>query len=170
MNKNIPIFIGIVILAINAAAYSIADFPGWQTLTAKANDVLVVKCTDTGSDHVTDKNGIEIDLRGLFSSDIEVVSALKGGDGSKIGAVQSEEPLFQNQYYLIFSRDHYNAYQAFESYRIVPLGLYFSTNNLASKTLDQQVRFLLQWRLDRLNRQIKEDEEEKARLEEALRK
>jgi len=59
-------------------------------------------------------------------------------------------------------------YHATEQYRIVPLGTSFPTGLLAGKGFDEQIRALLQYRVDMLKREMEEAQEEKARLEEGL--
>gem|GEM_PF-4146347 len=74
----------------------------------------------------------------------------------------------QGEDYLCFANYHDGFYQANESYRIVPLGLSFTTNGMSNKTLDEQIQMLLQRRLNDLNQQMKKEQEEKKRLEEAF--
>lgn len=61
-------------------------------------------------------------------------------------------------------------YQAFEEYRVVPLGKDFSTNSIAGKPLDEQLQILYKRGIDVSNQEIHKAEEEKARLETAIRK
>jgi hypothetical protein len=114
----------------------------------------------------------------LLASDIDVVSVLKGE--TNWGSVPIPPPAMgsgnlvsqywprQNEYYLVFAIFHDGEYQATEPYRVVPLGIRFSTNLLAGKSLDQQIKFCLQWRLDNLNRDLGQMQEEKKRLESGL--
>jgi uncharacterized protein YlxW (UPF0749 family) len=57
-----------------------------------------------------------------------------------------------------------------ESYRVVPLGLNFTTNMIRGKNLDEKTQSLLQRRLNDLNRQMQSEQEEKQRLEEEIKK
>jgi hypothetical protein len=68
------------------------------------------------------------------------------------------------------SNEHYRAYNATETYRVVPLGRYFLTNGLTGKTLDEQIQFVLRHRLEELKRELKDGAEEEKRLEETLKK
>ena len=61
-------------------------------------------------------------------------------------------------------------YYAVEKYRVIPLGAYLPPDLLTGKTLDENIQILFQRRLDNLNREMKEEQEEKQRLEEGLKK
>jgi len=74
----------------------------------------------------------------------------------------------QGEHYLIFSHFSDGRYQAAEKYRVVPLGLSCSTNALVDKPVREQIKILLQRRLDNLNREVQEQQEEKQRLEAEL--
>jgi hypothetical protein len=104
----------------------------------------------------------------VVPSSIEIVSVLKGETNGAANYLRSQFLPRQGEYYLIFANFFAGTYQAFEPYRVVPLGLEFSINSIAGKTLDEQVRMLLERRLIALTEQIKNEEEEKQRLEEGL--
>lgn len=57
-----------------------------------------------------------------------------------------------------------------EDYRIVAIGHSFNANDLTGKSPDDQIRLLLQRRLDNLNAQMAKEQEEKRRLEQGLKK
>ena len=80
----------------------------------------------------------------------------------------------QEERFLMFatyqSNQLYRAYNATETYRIAPLGRYFPTNELAGKSLDEQIRLMLRRRLEDLSRELKRGAEEKNRLEEGLKR
>ena len=80
----------------------------------------------------------------------------------------------QGDRFLMFStyqsNDLYRAYNATETYRVVPLGGYFPGDELKGKTLEEQIRLLLQHRLEDLTRELQQGAVEKKRLEEALKK
>jgi hypothetical protein len=69
---------------------------------------------------------------------------------------------------LVFGYYDSGVYQAFEEYRVIPLGVDFSTNSIAGKPLDEQLQILFQHAADNLNREIQKDEEEKQRIEAGL--
>lgn len=68
------------------------------------------------------------------------------------------------------SNGFYQAYNATETYRIVPLGHYFQTNGLTGKSLKEQIQLVLRSRLEELNRELERGAKEKNRLEEGLKK
>lgn len=160
-----------------AIAQVIHSFPGWDNLIENSPDIIVVRCSQTPDfykDHGDGPTGA------LYNSKIEIISVLKGATNSGPEALKMPElgsgclsSMYvprQGEYYLIFSIFNYDKFQASENYRIVPLGLNYSMKNLGDKSLNQQINFLLQWRLDRLNLQMQQDQAEKDRLEQALQK
>lgn len=105
---------------------------------------------------------------------IEILTALKGTNCSGSVRLDSEQWLNQEEDYLIFGNCEKGTYRAIEDFRVVPLGreLYAGqlTNAIAGKSLDEQLQILFKRALDHLDRQIKKEQEEKQRLETAIRK
>ena len=98
-------------------------------------------------------------------STIEVVSVLKGTNNVASARLLTDHDLQKGENYLVFGNFDGEIYQAYEEYRVIPLGSNFHTNSIAGKSLDQQLHILLQHRLDNLNRQMQKELEEKQRLE-----
>jgi hypothetical protein len=107
---------------------------------------------------------------GLINTRIEPVIAIKGVMRPGASNLKSGFLPAQGDYYLIFSEYRDGRYQAGEHYRIVPLGASFSTNSIVGKPSNEQILILLQRRLNDLNRQMKQEQEEKERLEQAFQK
>jgi hypothetical protein len=111
---------------------------------------------------------------GLTWSDIEVMTILKGNSKPGTARMVSQYAPRQGERFLMFStyqsNEHYRAYNAAETYRVVPLGRYFITNGLMGKSLDEQIQFVLRHRLEELSRELKDGAEEKKRLEEGIKK
>lgn len=167
--KKMALIIGTAILLSGSVfAYTTFEFPGWLSLEQKSHDIILVKCAATPDPYTAGKGGAELDMRGLINSELEIISVLKGATNSGSVKLTSEFWPKQGEFYLVFASYHDGFYQAFEPYRIVPLGTHFLTNNLAGKGLDEQIRMLLQMRLNELNRQMAAEQVEKTRLEEAL--
>ena len=164
--------IGLVATCFVATAFlTTLSFPGWGALTQSSPDIIIARCTMTPDPLNEKTNGIGIDIvDGLINSDIEVISVLKGATNTGPARLYSQYWPRQSEYYLIFADYHDGYYQACEAYRIMPLGVYFYTNSIAGKPLDKQLQILFKHRLDDLNRQMKDEQEEKQRLEEALTK
>lgn len=152
-------------------------FSSWDFLTETSPDIVIARCSRTPDpyrDHGSGPTG------SLFDTDIEVVSILKSAtnwgtevlDAPPKGSSRLSSAFYprQGEYYLIFSVFYDHEYQANESYRVVPLGLTINTNALTGKTLEEQIMMLLQKRLNSLNLEIKQGQEEKERLEQAFRK
>jgi hypothetical protein len=181
MKAKIILKLTVFLVATSALAVVTMPFPGWEQLTKKSPDIIIARCEKTPELFEVQDNGVVREtVGGLIESDIKVISVLKGETHQ--GAMPLEQPRLgsarlsswyrprQSEYYLIFSICYSGEYQAFEKYKMIPLGLDFSTNVLSGKTLDEQIQTLLQKRLDDLNRQMKVEQEEKARLESAFKK
>jgi hypothetical protein len=161
--------IAILMTACVALPVAIQPFRGWDSLIEHSPDIIVARCSQTPDPHPVDKNGGEIYFKdSVVPSRIDVVLVLKGETKVAASCLDSWVLPRQGEYYLIFGHYHDSFYQAVEPYRIVPLGLDFSTNSIAGKTLDEQVRGLLERRLNALTEQIKNEQEEKQRLEDGL--
>ena len=153
-----------------AAAFLTMPFPGWDILTQKSQDIIIARCSSTPAQLNVKTNGIWIDQDGLIESEIQVVSVLKGATTSNPARLSSQYWPRAGEHYLIFAHYHDGFYQALETYRIIPLGAYFSTNTIAGKPLTQQLQILFKRRIRELSREIQRDEAEKQRLNEGLQK
>jgi hypothetical protein len=149
-------------------AYVTFPFSGWPWLEQKSHDILIARCRVTPDPYAVGKDGAEHNMRGLINSEIQIVSVLKGTTNTGTARLTSEYWPRQGDYYLVFATFNFGFYQAVEKYRIVPLGPRFMTNILSGKSLELQVRTLLQYRLNMLSREMQQAQEEKKRLEEGL--
>ncbi len=172
MNRKALILLNLVVLAAvsTTVAYIVQPFPGWNVLTDTSSGIIIARCSKTPDPYNVTYKGMLVDPDDLIDSEIEVVSVLKGDTKPGSGHLRSEYWPRQGEYYAVFSLNQADIYQASESYRIVPLGIRFPTNMLAGRTLNEQIRALLQYRLDQLNRDVEKAQDEKKRLEEGLRK
>jgi len=150
----------------SALAVGIAPFTSWDDISRKSPDIIIARCTLTTPDGPIGN--------GMIWSDIEVLSVLKGETKPGVARMVSQYAPRQGERFLMFStyqsNDLYRAYNATETYRVVPLGRYFVTDELTGKALDEQVKLLLQHRLEEVTRELQQGTEEKKRLEEALKR
>ena len=157
---------GLLVVASGAFAVVIIPFTSWEDISRKSPDIIIGRCTITTPDGPVGN--------GMIWSDIEVLSVLKGDTKPGAARMVSQHAPRQGERFLMFSTyqsNHlYRAYNATETYRVVPLGRYFLTNGLTGKSLDEQIEFVLRHRLEELSRELKNGAEEKKRLEEALKK
>ena len=159
---------GIVLLVAvsTAAAVIILPFTSWDDLTKKSPDIIIARCVTTPNPTVVDD--------GMIWSDIEVLAVLKGDAKPEAARMVSQYWPHQHERFLMFatyqSNQLYRAYNATETYRVVPLGRYFPTNELAGKSLDEQIQWVLRRRLEDVNRELEKDAEEKSRLEKGLKR
>jgi hypothetical protein len=154
-------------MAFTAAALGVILLPfnGWKDLAEKSPDIVIVQCTTNPAPGPI--------MDGMIWSDIEVISVLKGEGRTGLSRMVSQYRPHAGERFLLFggyqSNELYQAYNATESYRVIPLAFYFSTNALAGKTLDQQIRLIVEHRLEVVKQELKERNEEKARLESFVR-
>ena len=158
-------------MAVAVLAVPTQVFKSFRELTQESPIIIIVHCVETPNMTAVENNGVLKEASyGSIKSDVDITSVLKGLARPEKSILISECALRQGEYYLVFGNP-FNAYcQAVEQYRIIPLGLDFSTNMIAGKTLDEQIQVLLQRRLSNLNRQMKDEQEEKQRLQEGLNK
>ncbi len=161
MKAKLFILVAVLISAPVFAVLIVYSFPGWDWLKETSPDIIIARCSKAPLQYDTDFEP---------NSNIDVEWVLKGTNGLRSSILRSFYLPRQGEHYLIFSTYHNGSYQAIEEYRIVPLGVRFSTNAIAGKPLDEQLQVLFKQALDNLNREIQKDQEEKQRLETALKK
>jgi hypothetical protein len=158
--------VGLLAVAGSAFAVFLSPFTSWDDISKKSPDIIIGRCTLTAPDGPVGN--------GMIWSDIEVLSVLKGDTKPGAERMVSQHAPRQGERFLMFSTyqsNHlYRAYNATETYRVVPLGRYFLTSELTGKPLDEQIQFVLRHRLEELSHELKQGEVEKKRLEEALKK
>jgi hypothetical protein len=111
---------------------------------------------------------------GIISSEIEVLSVLKGHTKPGIARLASQYWPYRGQYFLLYANHvddpPYNKFVAIEAYRVIPLGHHFWTNALAGMTPEKQVQYMLNQRLKDLRGEISDDSNEISRLESGLKR
>ncbi len=146
-------------------AVKLSPFSGGDEVKDRSPNIIIARYLKT-VENPSEEN------RGLIYLDIEITSVLKGstnlGPAHLRSSYQSSPELNEGEQYLVFSISHDRLYDAIEPYRIVPLGKDVPPNLIANKTLDGQIQALFQYRLDQLNRQMKDEQEEKERLKQGL--
>jgi hypothetical protein len=152
-----------------AVAVFTSRFSNWDSLKRTSPDIIIARCTKTPNAFEVEGNVTRIgNPHGLWQAEIEVVCALAGRTNLGPAHLTSFYRPRQGEEYLVFAKYEEGFYYAIERYRIVPLGMSFPTNMLAGKSFDDQVRALLQYRVDMLNAEMQQAQEEKKRLEEGL--
>ena len=155
--------IGVLVAISTAMAVMISPFTSWDDLTRKSPDIIIARCTTTPEPMVI--------ADGMIRSDIEVMSVLKGDTKQGTARIVSQYWPRQGERFLMFATDQSNQlYNATETYRIVPLSRDFLANDLAGKSLDEQIQLVLRRRLEDVNRELEKDAEEKSRLEKGLKR
>lgn len=147
------------------------NFKTWEHMTEYSADIVIARCVQT-PEISTPGNTPNLVVRtdDVIESNAEIITVLKGKTKLGLSRLASWYSTHQGEYYLVFANYRDGFYQAIENYRVIPIGTQFSTNDLTGKTLDNQIRMLLKLRLDNLNKQIREEQAEKKRLEEAFKK
>ncbi len=154
------------LLTVSVMARIIAPFHDWGSLIKASPNIIVVHCgnpTPPDPDVIV-MNGTKSD------SQIQIVSVLKGTNDLNSARLQTDHGLRQGENYLVFGYFEGGICKAYEEYRVVSLGVRFSTNSITGKSFDEQIQILFQQAVNHLNREIQSDEAEKQRLEEGLKK
>ena len=158
---NAKVLILVSALAAGAVfAMVMLPFQGWPRLRECSADIVVARCMKTALPVTIVDDVVE--------SEIQVVMVLKGTNRVDTSTLLSERWLRQGEHYLVFGNFQNGSYRAIQEYRVVPLGVWFSTNSISGKPLDEQIQILLKKRLWQLNRELEQGREEKKRLEEGL--
>lgn len=169
MKKKILLF-GLLLITFSVTAYVTISFPGWNSLKDRSSDILVVHCVNVRDPYNTRENGHLLEFRGLTESDFEIVSVLKGTKNSGVVRIRSEYWPKQGYYYLLFKDYNDGQYAGLEGYRVVPLGSPFSTNSIAGKPLNDQLQILFKRARGQLNEEIREEQDQKNLIDEAIQK
>lgn len=144
----------------------VVPFQGWGRLKDSSPYIIVVQC---GRPTAPTPN--ESIIGGTKSdAEINVVAFLKGTNSLNFARLQTDRQLWQGEYYLVFGYYEGGIYKAYEEYRAIHLGSDFTTNLISGKSLDEQLQILFKHSLFNLNRQMKQEQEEKQRLEEGIKK
>ena len=141
-------------------------FLGWDRLEEWSTDIIIANCGKPTSS----KPGVFVSGATASDSAIELIVVLKGTNNMSPSRLLTDHKLWQGENYLIFGHYDGGIYQAFEEYRVIPLGVDFSTNSITGKPLDEQLQILFKQRIENLNREIENDKAEKQRLVEGLKK
>jgi hypothetical protein len=103
-------------VAVGAMAVPILPFTSWDDISEKSPDIVIARCTVTAPDGPVGD--------GMVWSDIEVLSVLKGDTKPGVARMVSQHCPRQGERFLMFSTyqsNHlYRAYNATETYRVVP--------------------------------------------------
>jgi hypothetical protein len=164
-------FIVSVLLSVPFTMFAIMlrNFPGYDWLREHSSDVVLAHCVSNPPTSL--HYGSEPDLN-TFS--LETIAVLKGTNFLKSFSLVTMQWLNQGDDYLIFGNLENGACRAIEKYRVIPegreLGLGILTNSIARKSPDEQLQVLYERAIFSLDRQIKEEQEAKARLETAIKK
>src|ERR1035438_7067219 len=113
--------VGLLAVASSAFAVFILPFTSWNDLSIKSPVIIIARCTTTPEPTIISD--------GMIWSDIEVMSVLKGDTKPGMARMVSQYGPRQGERFLMFStyqsNELYRAYNATETYRVVPLGRYF---------------------------------------------
>jgi hypothetical protein len=170
MKKTLTVSLAMLV-ACAAMAYLKNIFSSYDWLNEHSPDIIVVRCTANPPPPDPRIHTITSDIN-TYST--EVFAPLKGTNVSGSFRLESEQWLNQQEDYLVFGKCENGTCRAIEDFRVVPLGreLYVGqlTNAIAGKSPDEQLQILFKRAIDHLGRQIKKEQEEKQRLETAIRK
>ena len=159
--KSKFICLAILLAATGVVARIIVPFRGWDNLESSSEVIAVVRCGKP----IGPVPGVFVDNAPNSISEIEVIAFLKGTNGAVTGRLETDRYLHQGMDYLVFAYLRNGVYRAFESYKAIPIGDHFPTNSVSGKPLHEQIKILSEDALFHLNREIQQDEEQKAQLD-----
>jgi hypothetical protein len=152
----------ILLIACSIYARILETFDSWDKIIRDSPSILVVRCGKPTPPYPI-INGPRSD------SGIDVQYRLKGtNDASRLWT--DRDSLHQGENYLVFGYINNEICVALGEFKVVPLGSEFSTNWIAGKSLDEQIQELFKRALDHLDREIKQDQDQKAQLESGIKK
>ena len=164
MNPKLKLTI-LALLAVCATASAVLIFPftSWDDLTQHSPDIVIARCTATPNPQMIGD--------GMIGAEIEVITVLKGDTKPGPAKMVSQYWPHQGEQFLMFStyqiNEHYRAYNATETYRVIPMDRYFESSKLNDKPLPEQVRLILSHRLEAVRKELERATEEKKRLEQS---
>jgi hypothetical protein len=164
----------LIFLTFSLIGFPVVTFPGWKQLTKTSPHIfLAISKGIPWRIKYTNGYAITNPSRGILHSDIEIALTLKG-DNPRPGSIADVKSTYwpsQDETYLIFaSYFEGNSYQALDDYCFVPLGHNFSTNIVIGRTLDEQIRAILEYRYNMLSNEMNRAQTEKQRLEDFLKR
>ena len=159
--KTKLIVIVLMLMVVSVVARFSARFLGWDRVEAISPDIIVA---DTG--HPTPPTpGIVVVNGARFNFDITVLSVLKGTNNVVHARLQTEHELQPLHIYLVFGFYSDGIYDAYEEYRVIPLGDTYRSEMIAGKPLDEQLQILFKLGVDTVNQEIAEKQAERDRIQ-----
>jgi hypothetical protein len=154
--------IALILIATGSLCARILNpFINWDSLIEDSSNIIIARCTATPQFSGVMFHAVE--------SDIEVISVLKGNSPPGASHMQSWYLPHQGERFLIFARFYDNSnYIASETYQIVPLNRDFNTNDLAGKTMNEQIQLIFRSRLKDIDEELARDNAEKQRIQSGL--
>lgn len=142
------------------------NFMGWDRLKTESPEIIIAgpKEPTPPEAGVVFENGPDFD----FS--ITVLSVLKGTNGMRHARLLSDHELRPRDAYLVFGKYENGIYKANGEFSVVPLGRRYKREMISGKTLDDQIRVLIQLAIDNLDSEMASKQVEKARLETIFKK
>jgi hypothetical protein len=162
--KTKLVFTIVILMTAVTMARQIPPFQGWERLKEMSSCIVIARCGMPIPQSGPVMNGPNSDYS------IEVISVIKGANGTNAARLWTDHGLERGENYLIFGNYDSGIYQAFETYRVIPLGKDFSKSLIAQKSSDDQLQVLFKLRIAHLDQEIQNAEAERQRLEEGLEK
>ena len=150
------------IAAISIIARIIPPFQSWKHLEKWSSSIIVV----VAGHPIPPPQGVEILDAPKSDFSITVRSVLMGTNNVPNARLETDHELKTGQAYLVFSHDFDSGtYNAWEDYRVLPLGFKFSPDLIQGRPLDEQLQILFQLAVDNLNEEIAKTQAERDRIQ-----
>jgi hypothetical protein len=157
------------LMAFSAFGVLLNLFTDYDFVREHSSDIIVVRCI---TNPLTQFNSSPTDPD-INAFPVAILANIRGTNFSGSASLISKHWLNVNDYYLIFGQRVNDKCQALEDFRVIPLGRDVNsageiTNSIAGKPEDEQLQILFKRGLDHASRQIQEQQDEKQRLEGAV--
>src|ERR1700744_1445845 len=116
--KRMFVLLTIFLMALGVAARVGGRFHGWGDLADNSPYIAVARCGNP----TVPNSFVQISPPAKFDSEVQIVLVLKGTNVVKPTRLLSDHDLYPGKNYLVFGYCNDGVYQAYEDYRVVPLG------------------------------------------------
>jgi|SRR5581483_2866095 len=156
----------LVFVVAGAVARLSSPFQGWDRLERDSACIVIVDPQDP----VPPTPGIESVNGPRYDFKVIVLSTIKGTNNVPVSRLQTNHELRHGQGYLVFASCHDGVFDAYEEYKVVPLGVSYTPDMIAGKPLAEQIQILLKLSAASLDGEIAKKQEEKKRIESGIKK
>lgn len=143
----------------------VGKFPGWKQVVDYSPDIFLARCTAAHDGLLPSPKSMVLNVD---TSDIDVLMVLKGKTTPGSSHMTSLYSPYRGERFVAvgfyYTNRNVGAYSVVEDYRIIPISQNFDANQLAGKSLDDQIQIILRDRINAVDDEMARDAAEKQRL------